>query len=42
MGGGQNYDVLAMYVGFFNVHSHYLFIFGVFNDASGNLDDTDS
>jgi hypothetical protein len=40
-GGVQNYDVLAMYVGFFSLHPHYLFICGVFNDAPGNLDDTD-
>jgi hypothetical protein len=40
-GEGENYNVLAMYVGFFNVHSQYLFICGVFNEASGNLDDTD-
>lgn len=30
-----------MYVGFFNMHPNYLFICGVFNDASGNLDDSD-
>lgn len=39
---GGDYNVLAIYVGFFNVHPHYLFIYGVFNDAFGNLDDTDS
>jgi hypothetical protein len=34
-GGEQNYSIVVMYMGFFNMHPH-----GLFNDAYPNSDDT--